>query len=62
MEHKIVIEILIKTDKKEEEVSKVNSLQINPEMLKSVLPQLMEGLTKILPKEKSKAKKKVVKK
>ena len=51
MEHRIVIEILIKTDKKEEEVSKVNSLKINPEMINQ-FAQLLKGFTKEEPKKK----------
>ncbi len=63
MEHKITIEILIKTDflkPEEKPTSKVHALQINPEIVNSLIPQLMEAFTKDLPK-KTKSKK-VVKK
>ena len=66
MEHKITIEILIKTDflkPEEKPTSKVHALKINPEIVNSLLPQLIEGFTKSLPKEEPKTKvKKGVKK
>jgi len=63
MEHKITIEILIKTDflKQEEPTSKVHALKINPEIVNSLIPQLVKAFQpENLPK-KTKSKK-VVKK
>ena len=66
MEHKITIEILIKTDflkPEEKPTSKVHALKINPEIVNQLIPQLIEGFTKSLPKEEPKTKvKKGVKK
>ncbi len=71
MEHKITIEILIKTDflkPEEKPTSKVHALQINPEIVNSLIPQLIEVFKKDLPQEVPKEKdkktksKKVVKK
>ncbi len=59
MEHRINIEIIIKTDfsKQEEDkiTTKVNTLKIDPEVIQSLLPQLMEVFKKDSP-EKSKEK------
>ena len=59
MEHKITIEILIKTDFSKSEdktIPKFNALQINPDVIKSLLPKFMDGLinnlSEELPKEK----------
>ena len=68
MEHKITIEILIKTDflkPEEKPTSKVHALKINPEIVNSLMPQLMKVFnesfpTKELPK-KTKSKKGVKK-
>ena len=64
MEHKITIEILIKTDflkPEEKPTSKVHALQINPETVLSLMPQLIKAFqSENLPK-KTKSKK-VVKK
>ncbi len=50
MEHRINIEIIIKTDfsKQEEDkiTTKVNTLKIDPEVIQSFLPQLMEVFKK----------------
>ena len=70
MEHKIIIEILIKTDflkPEEKQTSKAHILQvINPEVIKSLLPKLMDdlikGLPQKLPEEKKETKKKKTKK
>jgi len=75
MKHKITIEIIIKTDflkPKEQTTSKVHALHLNPTLIQSLMPKLMEGFVKNLaqefpkeskevPKEKPKSKK-VVKK
>jgi len=54
MEHKITIEILIKTDflkPEEKQISKIKTLQIDPQIVQSLLPQLMEVFKKDLPQE-----------
>ena len=64
MEHKITIEILIKTDflkPEEKPTSKVHSLQINPDLIQSLMPQLMEAFQPKNLQKKTKSKK-VVKK
>ena len=64
MEHKITIEILIKTDflkPEEKPTSKVHALQINPHILDSLMPQLMKAFQPENLQKKTKPKK-VVKK
>ncbi len=57
MDHKITIEIIIKNDflkPEEQTIPKFNSLQINPEIIKSLLPKFLESLMKESPEEKPK--------
>ncbi len=64
MEHKITIEILIKTDflkQEEKPTSKVHALHINPETVLSLMPKLIEAFQPENLQKKTKSKK-VVKK
>ena len=64
MEHKITIEILIKTDfskQEEKQTSKVHALKINPEIVNSLIPQLMKVFQQENLPKKTKSKTKVKK-